>query len=274
MKGQWIGSYEGTTQGTIVVNVDDRGRYFQGVAHLFEADSRFPHSLAFFRTADKAEQFKSRTYEIQAFDPETHFFNPWNIVKQRFGSDITFSQYADVEGHWNETHLTLTWTTDTGLNNTAALMHSQADQPSELIPIEKTWSTYKEYLATLKDQPFLFRGQRNPWRLRTSFHRRSRADLVRFIREDIPALHRHLSATTRHVFNLNIPDQVGSFYNLIQHHGYPTPLLDWTYTLPTLLRFSRIARCQAKEPQLRCQRTRSESTSLTKKIGERMLLKF
>jgi len=25
-------------------------------------------------------------------------------------------------------------------------------------------------------------------------------------------------------------DQQGAFYNLIQHHGYPTPLLDWTYS--------------------------------------------
>jgi len=43
-------------------------------------------------------------------------------------------------------------------------------------------------------------------------------------------LYKHLSATTKHVFNLNIPDETGSFYNLIQHHGYPTPLLDWTYS--------------------------------------------
>jgi hypothetical protein len=42
-------------------------------------------------------------------------------------------------------------------------------------------------------------------------------------------LHKHLSATTRHVFNLQIPDENGAFFNLVQHHGYPTPLLDWTY---------------------------------------------
>jgi hypothetical protein len=43
-------------------------------------------------------------------------------------------------------------------------------------------------------------------------------------------LHKYLSARTKHVFNLDIPNQNGAFFNLVQHHGYPTPLLDWTYS--------------------------------------------
>ena len=53
---------------------------------------------------------------------------------------------------------------------------------------------------------------------------------LRFRAEDLEALRKHLSAKTRHVFNFEVPDEFGAFLNLIQHHGYPTPLLDFTFS--------------------------------------------
>ena len=60
-------------------------------------------------------------------------------------------------------------------------------------------------------------------------------------------MHRHLSARTRHLFNLGVGDENGSFYNLVQHHGYPTPLLDWSYSpyVAAFFAFRSISNTQA-----------------------------
>jgi hypothetical protein len=88
---------------------------------------------------------------------------------------------------------------------------------------------FKSYVARLESGKFIFRGHRsNGSRLRTSFHRTGRANWDRFLLVDVPSLSKTFSALTRHVFDLSDPRQHGALVSLAQHHGYPTPLLDWT----------------------------------------------
>jgi hypothetical protein len=230
MNGQWLGSFSGSTTGSIIVNIDERQEHYQGTANLIEDDRTLPDSLVSFQTASKEPKFKFRTDVILALDPKTGAGLSLEDLSQRLGRDQTFSQYADVSGTVDHESLSLSWVTDTGLEGKCMLPRSKADQPSELMPLEKNWAEFMEYVSNLKGSRYLFRGQNEPWRLRTSFHRRGRADLGRFLSEDVPALYKHLSARTKHVFDLKNPDENGAFFNLIQHHGYPTPLLDWTYS--------------------------------------------
>ena len=113
----------------------------------------------------------------------------------------------------------------------AILRKSKANEPSDLTAIEevKSWKDFKEYVLRLDPYRNAFRGQAsNIWRLRTAFHRTGRASLVRCVVHDVPALHRHLSGLTTHQFNLQDALDYAAFLNLVQHHGYPTPMLDWT----------------------------------------------
>jgi hypothetical protein len=231
MNGQWTGKYTvGETTGGIHINIDELESNYFGSAYVFDADPKLPTAVAHFVTANKDPDFSFRTDVLKAVDPRLGETAPWDQVKNLFPEGTTFSKYADVRGSVNLDNLTLSWTTDIGLSGSCELPRSKAGQPSDLVPIAQDWSTFKAFAIERASTRPLFRGQRKQWRLRTPFHRSGRANMFRYVANDIPTLHKHLSARTKHVFKLDQPDEFGAFISLIQHHGYPTPVLDWTYS--------------------------------------------
>lgn len=229
MKGQWIGKYIENGSGTIILNVDERPTCFQGVAYLHEQDKSIPSAVATFRTHNKSSSLQFRA-QVLPINPISGLPDLWEKVKNHYANDVTFSNFADIDVSWDECQLSLSWISDIGFSGSCELPCSKAGRRSELIPLTKNWESYKTHMMSLEKKRYLFRGQNRPWRLRTSFHRTGRADLNRFLNEDIQSLHKQLSARTKHVFNLDIPNENGAFFNLVQHHGYPTPLLDWSYS--------------------------------------------
>src|SRR2546426_385809 len=125
MNGQWIGVYTGSSQGSIIVNVDDRGGLYQGVAYLHDGNPALPGIAASFKTANKAQPFQVRTDAILPINPQTGLADLWENVKQHY-QGVGISNYADVTGSWDAASLTLEWKTDTGLNGTCALPCSKA----------------------------------------------------------------------------------------------------------------------------------------------------
>jgi hypothetical protein len=235
MNGQWRGKFSGSTNGEITVNIDERPSWYEGIAYLHSDDHRnIPSVAASFRTSSKDHSFKVRTNAVLPIDPFSGFpvlLSVWETqIKEHYPPNVTISNWADVTGSWKNNDLKLSWKTDIGLEGDCTLTRLAAGQPSELTPLKKDWRGYKEYVAGLKGRNYLFRGQNGPWRLRTSFHRSGRADVSRFVREDISELHRYLSTKTKHLFNRANPEENGAFFSLVQHHGYPTPILDWTYS--------------------------------------------
>lgn len=230
MRGQWIGTYNGDTTGLIIVNIDELPTCFQGVAYLNENDNQIPSAAAFFRTVDKTPQFQFRTSSIIPINPFSGYTDAWENIKHIYADDAFISKYADVQGSWTDNVLSLSWKSERGVSGHCSLPRSKADQPSAIKSKKMSWASFKSYATGLEGRRYLYRGQNKPWKLRTSYHRTGRADLVRFVNDDIQTLHRHLSARTKHVFNLEIPNENGAFFNLVQHHGYPTPLLDWSYS--------------------------------------------
>jgi hypothetical protein len=222
LNGQWIGGYTdtGSNAGSVMINIDDIGKYYEGEAYFINSKG-LPTTFAQFRTPDKSTSFKLEKHPIFPVNPVTNQIDSWDNVKKIYNESVFFSKYVNANGEYDGEWLKLNWKTEHGLDGSCQLRKSQVNKPSNYKPFVIDWTGYKKFLDDLKLEPqkYIFRGQEETWRLQTNFHRTGRANLARFINQDRIALHRNLSSRTKHIFDIEKPDQNGAFMNLVQHHG-------------------------------------------------------
>lgn len=233
MQGQWLGSYKGNNEGVVTIELDDLGDHFEGMAYCFPNDLQFPALGAAIKTVDRSPKF-SIQLKVDVVDRQRGILLPWDAVKEHHpGVVVDPTLDAAFSFDLAAGHLQINYSSKSGGPGKALLSTSNGDRPPTRTPKAtiSSWASFKDYALSLDPQRYVFRGQEsNAWRLRTFFHRAGRADLFKFVTRDIGLLHAQLSSLTQHQFNLDNNLENAAFYSLVQHHGYPTPLLDWTWS--------------------------------------------
>lgn len=229
MRGQWLGSYSGGADGKVMINIDEVDDHFEGVAYLNPSTTTIPASVAFLSTLNKGEEQEATAY-IFPIDPRTGFQGNWEEIKALYGEGVVHSSEANVKLRVQGNKLHINAVSNINVTFSAVLDRPSGNGESKIPGQKMSWEEFKSHISSISKFSYLFRGQQKPWSLCTSFHRRGRYRMSEFTSKDVRKLHQRLSAITSHFFDLTVPDQNGAFFNLLQHHGYPTPLLDWSHS--------------------------------------------